>query len=427
MVMTEEFLHFIWGYRLLSGNLRTETNELIQILHPGQHNSDAGPDFINAKIRIGDTLWAGNVEIHLRSSDWFVHKHHLDKNYNNIILHVVNHNDRITQRVSGEDIPTMVLKGKYKQSLYQKYIDLMENMNWIPCQNQIEFADEIAVLSMVEATMIERLIRRNENLERLFEKSRNNWEETLYRALARNFGFRINAEPFELLAKSLPFRIIGKHRNDLFQIEALLFGQAGMLFEDFKDPYPQNLKREYMFLRRMYDLTPIEGHLWKFLRMRPPNFPTLRISQFAGLLYGSDRLFAQIMEASGLDEIKPLFTLESSEYWNKHFLFDKSAGHSIKTFGQKSCDLILINTVVPFMFFYSRQRNKPELCEQALSFLRKIPFENNRVIRKWKELNVEIHSAFETQSLLELKEFYCDQAKCLNCKIGMSILNRADN
>jgi len=425
--MTEEFLHFIWNHRLLSRDVWSIANQKIRILYPGQANINAGPDFINAKIRIGDTLWAGNVEIHLCSSDWYVHKHHLDKNYNNIILHVVNSNDKSTKRNNGEDIPTLVLEGKYEQSLYDKYRDLMENLKWIPCQDQLEYVDQINFMSMIEATMIERLMRRNENLDLLLEKSLNNWEETLYRALARSFGFRINAEPFELLAKSLPFNIIGKHRNDIFQIEALLFGQAGMLSRDFNDPYPKKLKNEYLFLRKKYNLTPIEGHLWRFLRMRPPNFPTLRISQFAALLKTTDRLFARIMDASDIDEINVLFDLKSSEYWNNHFVFDKEADFSIKVLGQKSIELILINSVIPFMFFYSRRRNRPKHQEMALSLLRKVPPENNRIIRKWKEMNIDIQSAFETQSLLELKEFYCDQRKCLHCKIGMSILNRTDH
>jgi len=407
--MTEEFLHFIWNHRLLSRDVWSIANQKIRILYPGQANINAGPDFINAKIRIGDTLWAGNVEIHLCSSDWYVHKHHLDKNYNNIILHVVNSNDKSTKRNNGEDIPTLVLEGKYEQSLYDKYRDLMENLKWIPCQDQLEYVDQINFMSMIEATMIERLMRRNENLDLLLEKSLNNWEETLYRALARSFGFRINAEPFELLAKSLPFNIIGKHRNDIFQIEALLFGQAGMLSRDFNDPYPKKLKNEYLFLRKKYNLTPIEGHLWRFLRMRPPNFPTLRISQFAALLKTTDRLFARIMDASDIDEINVLFDLKSSEYWNNHFVFDKEADFSIKVLGQKSIELILINSVIPFMFFYSRRRNRPKHQEMALSLLRKVPPENNRIIRKWKEMNIDIQSAFETQSLLELKEFYCDQ------------------
>jgi len=425
--MTEEFLHFIWKFRLYHADLTNERGEYIQVVKTGEHNMDAGPDFLNAQIRIGATLWAGNIELHIKASDWFVHKHQNDQLYDNIILHVVYINNVDITRKSGEAIPTVCLERKFDFTLFERYRNLMENINWIPCQNLIQEVDPVSSLWMIEKTLIERLQRKTKYISRVFESNNHDWEETLYRMLARNFGFRINAEPFEMLAQSLPYKFLYKHRNDIFQMEALLFGQAGMLKEDFSDVYPRKLYLEYKYLKKKYDLEPNEGHLWKFLRMRPYNFPNIRIAQFAQIFYKEDRLFSKITEATCLDEIISLFNPECSEYWISHFIFDKPSENYKKTLGRKSLDLILINTVVPIMFFYDIRRDKTELKERAIDFLHEIPYEKNKITRKWKELGIEINSAFESQALLELKEQYCDKRKCLQCRIGMSILNKTDD
>jgi len=396
--MTEEFLQFVWKMRLLDNNLTINSGEAMEILHPGQLNNDAGPDFTNARIRIGDTLWAGNVEIHVNASDWYAHKHASDHKYDNIILHVVYHDDLEVTRQNGEVIPVLLLKGRFDETLFRKYRDLMENLNWVPCQRNLEDTETLAARAMTERALIYRLERKTDYLSRLLNVSRNNWEETLYRMLARNFGFKTNAEPFEQLAASLPYLVIARHRSDLFQLEALLYGQAGMLQHDFRDEYPVSLKREYMFLQKKWGLEPVGGHLWKYLRMRPANFPSVRISQFARLMFDSDRLFARITDAEDVKEVDDMLDITASEYWDEHYVFDKLAPRRVKLLGERSRLLILINTVIPFMFYYGRITGKENLVDRSLHFLETLPPENNKVIRKWTELGLACESAFDSQA-----------------------------
>ncbi len=424
--MTEEFLHHIWKFRLFDQlELKTTTGEKIEIQKPGEHNFDAGPDFFNGKIKVGETLWAGNVEVHVNSSDWNRHSHQKDKAYDNIILHVVNNVDIVLHRSSGEKIPTLEIKNRIHKKLYQNYLDFKSSNDWIPCANQIATVPEIILNSTKDKLLLERLQRKSIAIVNSLALNNNNWEETFYQNLARNFGFKTNAEPFELLAKSVPSIILGKHKNSLLQIEALLFGQAGMLFEHFSEKYPQQLQNEYAFLKQKFKLQPIEKHLWKYLRLRPINFPSIRIAQFANLIFNSSHLFSKVLELENASELKKMMDVSVSEYWHSHFMLDRKSNNKPKHLGDESINNIIINTIVPFLFVYGKQKDDERYVNRALLFLEETLGENNSIIRKWEELGVPVKTAHSTQALLQLKNEYCNNKKCLSCSIGNYVLKNS--
>jgi hypothetical protein len=301
---------------------------------------------------------------------------------------------------------------------------MMSNRQWIPCENQINNAGTFVIESWLQRMMIERLETRCESIIQTLKINKNNWEETFYQHLARNFGFNLNAVPFEMLAKSIPQKYLSKHNDNLFQIEALLFGQAGFLEKDHKDDYPQQLKKEYLFLKQKYSLHPIEAHLWKFLRLRPTGFPTIRIAQFADLISRSHALFSKVMECKNITSLRKLFQINCSGYWTDHFMFDKPAPARKKTFTDAAVDLLLINTVITFLFVYGMLKDEETIKERALSFLEKIKPENNAIIKKWKTIGLPANNAFQTQALLQLKKNYCSNKKCLQCSIGNKLLQK---
>ncbi len=421
--MTEEFLYYIWRFRLFN-NCFANNGELVDIINVGERNINSGPDFFNAKIKIGNTIWAGNVEIHINTSDWYKHGHHKDKAYNNIILHVVYNNDKIIKRYNNEIIPTLELKGKFDDKLYFNYEQFMNSKLWIPCQNQIKEVETLIVKDWLESLLIERLEKKVKVIEHTLDLCNNSWEQTFYQHLACNFGFKVNAMAFELLAKSLPLIYLAKHKNNLFQIEAMLFGQAGLLNKKFKDEYPKKLQYEYIFLKQKFSLTPVNTNLWKFLRLRPSNFPLIRISQFANLIYKSTHLFSKITECKKVTEISALFNLSCSEYWDTHYIFDKSSVKRKKYIGKNAINTIIINTIVPFLFLYGIKKDDEIYKHRALQFLEQLPKENNGTIKKWDSTAIKSYSAADTQALLELKNNYCDLKKCLNCRIGNYILRQ---
>lgn len=423
--MTEEFLHYIWKYRLFDQkNLTTATGEPIEIIKTGEHNTDSGPDFFNAKMKIGKTTWAGNVEIHINSSDWEKHFHQKDNAYDNIILHVVYKVDKRLTRNNGEILPTLELKEKFDENSFKKYLNFKSNENWIPCQKQINSVSSFVIDSWLDRLLVERLERKSDSIIRSLQLNKNNWEETFYQQLARSMGSKVNAEPFELLAKSLSINILSKHKNNLLQIEALLFGQAGMLNTEFKDDYFAALQKEYHFLKQKFNLKPIEAHLWKFLRLRPVNFPTIRLAQIADLIYQSSYLFSKVIEAKNTKEIKKIFVTKTSEYWNDHYQFGKKSSKRKKSLGADTIDIIIINTIIPFLFVYGKQKNEDQYVDKALRFLEEISGEKNSIIEKWKSLKMPVRSAYYTQALLQLKSEYCDEKKCLQCAIGNKLLSR---
>lgn len=402
--------------------LQTTSGEEIKILKAGEHNSDSGPDFFNARIKIGATEWAGNVEIHSRSCDWHKHKHTTDKTYDNIILHVVHEADEKLFRKSGEEIPTLELKDKIPQNIYGKYLQFKSNKDWIPCEKQISSVDKFTLSNWLDRLLVERLERKSKTITDSLRQNKNNWEETFYQMLARNFGQKINSEPFELLAKALPVSVLAKHKNNLLQIEALLLGTAGMLKRDFKDNYPNELKKEFKFLKSKFKLNPIDSSLWKFMRLHPPNFPTIRISQFANLIYKSSHLFSKILEAGSVKQIISLFETETTEYWQTHYRFDKLSPRRKKKLGSDSINTIIINTIVPFLFIFGKEKSEEKYYDRALSFLEKLSPENNSIISKWKSIGVPAKSSYETQALLQLKNEYCSKKRCLECSVGNALL-----
>jgi len=422
--MPEEFLHYIWENRLYrKDGLKTTSGEHLEIIDPGKRNSNAGPDFFNAKIKINDTIWAGNIEIHTKASDWHKHNHQMDKAYDNIILHVVEIADAEITRSNGNNIPALALQ--YPGHLAANYRHLLEARTWIPCQDRFHRIDPIVLQLGFNRLMIERLENKTEEIVSRLEQNNNDWNETFYQVLARMFGFKVNALPFELLAKSLPTVILAKHRNNLFQLEALLFGNAGLLNKQLLgDDYFLQLREEYSFLYKKYRLRPIEEHLWKFMRLRPVNFPTVRIAQLAALIYGKEALFSRILEVNNIEQILELLKVKASKYWNTHYNFNKyTKRKSVKEMGDASVQLLIINVVVPFLFVYGEKQNLQHLKNRALDFLDQLAAEHNSIVKKWGELGIKARSAFESQSLLQLKNRYCDQKKCLNCQIGVKLVS----
>ncbi len=424
--MNEAFLQFVWKHRLFNAtNLKTEEGQIVEVIHPGQHNTDAGPDFFNSRVRIDGTTWAGNVEIHPKASDWYQHKHEADSAYDNVVLHVVCKNDGEVRNSAGEIVPAMVLD--YPSHLETNYQHLLQSDRWIACADRFFEADQMALQIWFHGLMVERLQQKTQAIVDQLAQNKNDWNETFYQFLARNFGLKTNALPFELLARALPIQILAKHKNNLFQLEALLFGTAGLLNEQLlDDDYFLALRKEYSFLYKKYQLKPIESHLWKFLRLRPVNFPTVRLAQFAALVHHSSALFSSLVELDDLHEIRELFRVQSSDYWDTHYRFNKLSPKRTKALGDSAFHNILINTVVPFLFVYGEYHNRQNLKDKALEFLEKIPAEHNSILSNWKKLGVPVRSAFDSQALIQLKNNYCTPKKCLNCHLGIKLINHAD-
>lgn len=420
--MKEDFLHFIWNYKLYEkDNLITEDSEPIEVISPGRHNTHAGPDFFNARIKIGNTLWAGNVEVHTRSSDWNRHGHQKDASYRNTILHVVAEQDTTVHNDTGSVVPSLVIK--WPDRIERNWLSLIESHDWVKCASQLYRIDPFRIKFFLNGILIERLKQKIEIIQQGLEETNNDWAETFYRAIARNFGLRENSAPFEMLARSLPQFILARHHDSLLQIEALIFGQAGLLGDElFADDYYLELRKEYRFLAIKYGLKPIDGHLWKFMRMYPSNFPTIRLAQFAMLIHLSHNLFSAVIEAKDFGELKSLFTICASEYWDNHYNFNKPSVNRKKIFGKQIFNLILINVVVPFCFAYGESRNIISLKDRALEFLEQLPSENNSIIRRWAKAGIPSSNALESQALLQLYRYYCEPAKCLNCTIGHKII-----
>lgn len=421
--MNEKFLQFVWLQQLFDkSSLFSTKGEEIKIVHQGYLNDDAGPDFFNTKIKIAEQLWAGNVEIHINSSDWNKHKHYLDSAYDNVILHVVQNFDMEILNSKGIVVPTLVLK--YDDKLYENYTRLIMNKGPIPCSNYFEEIDSFYIKSWENRLLIQRFERKTEELLNVLDEFQNSWEETFYIFLAKNFGFKVNSIPFEILAKSIPLKSIYKQKDNLLQIEALLFGQAGFLDDDCNDDYFILLKREYKFLTEKYNLQKMNNSMWKFLRLRPVNFPTIRIAQFASVLYKNINLFSKIIETENLNEIKSFFDIKISDYWLDHYLFGKRTIKKSKKIGENTINGILINTIALFLFAYGQKFKSEIYNDRALNLLELLATEKNSIVRKWENEKIIPQNSFESQALLELYNQYCKKGRCLNCNIGTKIIIR---
>ncbi len=421
--MQENFLHFLWRWRRFRlDDLRTTSGEPLEIVHPGEPNTDAGPDFFAARLRLADQLWAGNVEIHVNSSDWLAHGHSSDRAYDNVILHVVFEEDRPIFRPGGDRLPTLELKGRIPEGIFQTWKMLAAERSAIPCRSRIAEVAQIVRLNWLDRLLTERLEQKTEAIEAALERTGGHWEQVFFEKTAWNFGLKINAEPFEVVAKSLTVNHLAKSRDNLLQIEALLFGQAGLLQTDFTDIHPRALKKEWEFLRHKYGLEPLDASAMKFLRLRPPNFPTVRLAQLAWLMHHSTHLFSKVLEAKTLRDVEHLFHAEVSDYWQCHYVFDKPSPRRRKTFGTDAVHGLVINTVAPFLFLYGKTSGRDDLRDRALRILEVLPPEANSVMDGWAEAGVAPRNGFESQALLQLSKRFCAEKRCLECGIGNFLL-----
>ena len=423
--MKEAFLHYLWqSQRIDPIGLKTTEGSPISIIKFGQLNTHAGPDFQNARIIIDGMQWNGHIEMHLKSSLWYQHAHDLDPAYENVILHVVLEDDFPVKRKGGALIPTLEIRDRIPSGLIRNYQRLMAQKAWIPCQSNFRSVKEIIIQATLDHQVINRLERKTKDVAEKLVANKSDWEKTFYELLARNFGLKVNATPFYMLAKSISLKILLRHRNKLQELEALLFGQAGMLEKEFSDAYPKKLKQQYQVFKNKYNLEPISLTTWKCLRLRPPNFPTIRIAQLARLFFQSNHLFSKILAIKNTKEIVHMFDLEISQYWKTHYQFDKKSKPANKKLGKTTIHLFIINTIVPFLFLYGKCKGLVKYQELAMKLLEELPAENNSIISGWKKMGVTVDDAQRSQALIELKTKACDRKKCLRCQIGHVILSK---
>jgi Protein of unknown function (DUF2851) len=426
LIIHEDLLHYAWRHRRFDAtNLETTQHQSIEILTIGTNNPYNGPDFFNARLRIDDTIWAGNVEMHVLASDWNAHKHSDNEAYNNVILHVVWEEDAVIIGKDGQAIPCIELSNRIDSQLITIYKKLIFNELRIPCFHHFAEVSDITKQMWLERLLIERIEQKTEKILPSLTSSHDNWEETFYRALAANFGTKPNQVPFEAVANALPLQILAKHKHNFFQIEALFFGQAGFLEEEFTEEYPKKLQAEYRYLRAKWQLAPaLTKAQWHFRSLRPANFPTIRLAQFAVLVDKSIHLFSKILEAETVQTLQTLLKVALSDFWLTHYTFEKTSKSIRKTLGKDTIELLIINTIVPFLFLYGKKRGNDALKERAITFLETTSPEKNSIIETWEALAVQPKSAADTQALLQLKNNYCDKKRCLECAIGHSILKK---
>jgi hypothetical protein len=424
MEMNEEFLHFIWAQELFNKELIADTGEKVEVISTGTLNKDAGPDFLNARIKIDNTIWAGNVEIHTDSANWEKHKHNIDKGYDSVILHVVYSNNQPTVNSNGRKISTVVLD--FDSELYEKYQKIVAGKMPVPCHRDLKKVDDFIINMWFNSLIAERLEEKTDYLKLILELTKGNWEETFYIALARTFGFKTNALPFEMLAKSIPLKLLSKYKSDLKPLEALLFGQAGFFESQAEDKYTLLLQKEYEYIRTAHRLKPLENHLWKFLRLRPANFPTIRIAQFASLVHQSQHLFSKTIEANSFDELFKLYNCSVSEYWENHYSFGKLSKPEKKSIGKSSVFGIFINTVIPFIFLYGKQHGNNVMTEKAIGLLEQLPAEKNHIVESWIAEGIKVNNSLQSQALLQLTSNYCISKNCLYCQIGNTIIRNRE-
>ncbi|MBK7885655.1 MAG: DUF2851 family protein [Chitinophagaceae bacterium] len=416
--MTEKLLQYIWQFQLYNKQqLATTSGETIEIIHPGISNTNQGPDFTNAKIKINTTTWAGNIELHLLSADWHRHKHSEDKNYGNVILHVVWQNDAELSL----PFATLVLQDRVSKLLLNRYKEWMDKKSFIPCENNIVAINAITWLAWKDRLLVERLQNKSVFIFDCLQKNNSHWEETLWWLIAKNFGIKVNSDAFLSIAKSIPVNILAKHKNQIHQLEALLFGQAGLLDNVFLDDYPGMLRKEYEFYKNKYKLSKPSIQLF-FLRMRPANFPTIRLAQLAMLVHKSLHLFSAIKESASLQEIRALLDITANDYWLYHYRFDEGSAYKEKKLGTQMIDNILINSVLPILFAYGHFNNEATYKDKAIQWLQEVKAEQNNITKAFQAISIENKNAFDSQALLQLKNEYCNNKRCLDCAIGNKIL-----
>ena len=422
--MKEDFLHFVWKEQLFDAAvLKTEDGQLVQIIDKGQYNHNAGPDFFNCQIQFDNIIWAGNIEIHIKSSDWYKHNHQDDHSYDNVILHVVLVHDMNVHRKDRSIIPTITLQNRFYQESLSRYQRFFQSNSMVyPCRPYLEKMEETIIRKMLSSCLTDRLESKNKIILEQLTQTKNNWDESFYHLLAKSFGFKVNAVPLQLLAESIPLTTIERESSELFKIESLLFGVGGLLQTTIDDPYVIKLKKEFEHQQNKYKLQSLHPAIWKFGKLRPPNFPTIRIAQFAMLLYRQKRIFKRCLNASKLESLQLIFSIEASEFWTTHFHFEKSSNANSKLLGIESINNIIINVVIPFCYAYGKHIGSKTLQDKSIEWLNQIKPEKNKYTEIWEQSNYKFSNAGETQGLIELNNMYCVKNKCIHCKIGSSVM-----
>ena len=429
----EKLLHYCWKHKLWpAGQLTTTDDRLVEVIDPGLHNHHAGPDFFNAKVKIGGMLWVGNVEIHDRSSQWYLHGHDQDAHYDNVVLHVVGEADREVQTSKGLFVPQLCLQ--VPPSIQQNYDELLKTDQYPPCYRIIPSLTRLVVHSWMAALQTERLEQKTIAIQQRAVQHGGSWEDGYFQTLARNYGFGINGDAFEEWARHIPLQAVGKHRDNLFQIEAIFLGQAGLLeLEAIPERYQKDalnegyfakLRNEYQYLAHKFSLKPMDLHLWRFLRLRPQNFPHIRISQLANLYYQRKAGLSQLIDCPDIVSLSACLRTQVTPYWETHYTFGSESTRNAKNLSPFSINLLLINTCIPMLFAYGRHTSKEELCDRAFDFLEQLKAENNHIIRMWQECGLEVKTAGDSQALIQLKNEYCDKKDCLRCRIGYEYLKK---
>lgn len=423
----EILLHYIWKHRLYPlHQLATDGGERVEIIDPGLQNHNAGPDFFNAKVKIGDMTWVGNVEIHYRASDWVMHGHDQDEAYDNVILHVVAISDIGVKTSKGEEVRQLCME--IPDYVRRNYAQLLREDKFPPCHAIVPQLSQLMLHSWMSALQAERLEQKTNAIMKRVEERNGSWEDACFATLARNFGFGVNGDAFELWANVLSLQSAAHHRDDIFQIEAIFMGQAGLLDistipqrhrdEALADSYYGRLKAEYAYLSKKFNLAAMDSLAWKFLRLRPQNFPNIRISQLANLYYNRRASLSQLIECRTIEELQELFSIRVTPYWETHYSFGSESKKSEKKLSRQSIDVVILNTVVPLLFAYGRYRNDEKLCDRAFLLLEELKAEDNSIVRMWQECGMDIRTAADSQAIVQLKKEYCDRRECLRCRIG---------
>ncbi|MFC2089674.1 DUF2851 family protein [Bacteroidota bacterium] len=420
--INEEFLHFLWKNQHLTGvTYYTTDNFDLDVLDPGVHNQDAGPDFSNARIRINNTIWAGNVELHINASDWIKHEHSNDPAYNTVILHVVYFNDCTITRSTGEPIPTAVLR--FPVMLWDRFSDLEKNNNWISCQNYLNKIHTLDIVQWTSSLMIQKLEEKTMNMQLAFKEVKSHWDELFTRILFRGFGTPVNTFPFELLGLLVPYTILLRNKNTQFSLEALLFGYAGFLDTRIpNDSYAEQLRNEYLKFayKPHHYIVPLQS--WKFMRMRPSSFPSIRLAQLSSLIHYHFPMHEILKKQPDKSELNKLLKVRASDYWNTHYQFGKESNFKEKYIGDQFINTLIINTIVPYMALHARIENKASFMDYAIGLLEELPPEKNVILKKWGTFGISCTNALESQAILYLYKTYCTNKKCLNCQFGNKVL-----
>lgn len=423
----EHLLHYLWKHKIFPlQELSTTDGQRVEVIDPGLPNTDAGPDFFNAKLKLDGVLWVGNVELHDRSSLWMKHGHSSDEAYDNVILHVVGEADCPVCRRDGQPVPQLVLT--CPDDVARRYDELRRSEIHPLCYSILSSLPRLTVHSWLSALQVERFERKARDIRARLEAYGNHWEDVFFVTLARNYGFGLNGDAFEAWARLIPFRAVDKHRDNLFQVEAFFLGMAGLLDEECdadEDDYRLRLRKEFHYLRQKFSLpAPLNPSRWKLLRQRPGGFPYVRLAQLADLYHRGQALFSRVMEARTADELRELLAVGTSPYWEEHFTFGRTSVRRSKRMGRGALDLVIINTIVPFLYAYGQHRQEESLCERATMLLETLKAEDNYITRMWSGAGLPVSTAADSQALVQLQKEYCDRKDCLRCRFGYEFLKR---